>query len=209
MLERVIAAARQAGAKQVAVVGGEEVRAAAGDLVDRLIPEAGTGAQNVHLALGAFPDQALLYLTSDLPFIAAGPLVSFLRRVPPGALAMPLAAAEQYERRFPGAPAHVTVFGSERIANGSVFLIPAGVAPRIDSVAQKLFNARKDVFGMARMLGPALLLKFALQRITIADVEAKAMRLLGCPVFGVRDCAPELCFDLDTVEDYAYAFAHA
>ncbi|MDQ6929799.1 MAG: nucleotidyltransferase family protein [Candidatus Eremiobacteraeota bacterium] len=209
LLERAIAAARSVGVEQLAVVGGEEVREHAGNLIDVFINEAPSGAQNVHLALSAFPDQTLLYLTSDLPFLSGATVGEFLGRVPPASLAMPLASAVTYASRFPGAPDRATVVGGERIMNGCVFVIPADAAPLVDSVAQKLFNARKDLFGMAKLLGPALLLKFAVKRIRIADVECKAAKVLGCPVFAVRDCAPELCFDVDTIEDYRYARAHA
>lgn len=208
VLERAIEAARTAGAQRVAVVGGADVRAQIGGLTDLFIDEAQTGAGNVHLALHAFADSPLLYLTSDLPFLDGAVLGAFLRRVPPGAIAMPLASEAQYAARFPGAPEHVTEIGGERIANGSVFFIPSGAAPTIDAAAQKLFNARKDLFGMAKLLGPSLLLKFALRRLRIADIEAKAAALLGVPASAVRDAPPELCFDVDTLADYDYALAH-
>ncbi|GAC1393232.1 MAG: hypothetical protein NVSMB31_12390 [Vulcanimicrobiaceae bacterium] len=209
LLQRAIEAAREAGALEVAVVGGAEVREAASGIIDRLIPEGASGAENVHLALGAFPGQPLLYLTSDLPFISGSALREFLNRTPPASLCMPLARASEYERHFEGAPLHATVIGKERIANGSVFTIPAGAAEIIDPIAQRLFNARKDLFGMAKLLGPALLLKFVCKQLSIADLERQAARVLGFSVFAVRDCPPELCFDIDTIEDHAYALRYA
>lgn len=204
LLERAIGAARDAGAERVAVVGGDEVRNC-GAQIDCFIPEAATGSQNVHLALSAFGDDPILYLTSDLPFLGGKYVRDFLARTPQRSLGLPLASADTYERRFPGSPEHATVIGGERIANGSVFFIPAGAARTIDAMAQKLFTARKDLLAMAVMLGPVLLLKFALKRLTIADIERKAAALLGFSAFAVRDCAPELCFDVDTLEDYRYA----
>jgi len=204
LLERAISSARGAGATRVAVVGGDEVRAS-GAQIDLFIPEAPSGAQNVHLALSAFGDEGLIYLTSDLPFLSGAHIRAFLARTPPASLGIPLAAADDYERQFPGSPEHATVIGGERISNGSVFLVPPGAAPLIDSMAQKLFDARKDLLAMAVMLGPGLLLKFALKRLTIADIERKAASLLGFSAVAVRDCDPELCFDIDTFEDYRYA----
>ena len=209
LLERAVVAAREAGAQTVSVVGGREVRDAAANFADRVIAEAPTGRENVHLALAAFPGRPLLYLTSDLPFVTGTQLREFLSRLSPGSLGMPLAAADAYERRFAGAPEHATVIGGERIANGSAFFIPAGCAERIDTLAQRVFEARKNLLRMAVMLGPSLLLKFATKRLRIADVERKAADLLGFPVVAVRDCAPELCFDIDTLEDYRYAKTRA
>ncbi|GAC1652268.1 MAG: hypothetical protein NVS9B12_01470 [Vulcanimicrobiaceae bacterium] len=208
MLERAVAAARIAGAKKIAVIGGSEVRAAIATTVEVVVAEGQTGAENVHLALSIFSGETLLYLSSDLPFISGQAVTAFVARVPPEALAMPLAEAGAYERRFPGSPEHATVIGGERIANGSVFVIPPGAAPRLDRVARKLFVARKNLPGMAVLLGPQLLLKFALKRLRIADIERKAAALLGCPAYAIRDCNPELCFDVDTLEDYRYATLH-
>ena len=209
LLECAIDAAREAGATEVAVIGGDEIRQACGPSIDKLIPEAQSGAQNVHLALTAYPEQDVLYLSSDLPFIDGASLSAFLARVPHAALGMPLADAGAYESRFPNAPEHATTIGAERIANGSVFLIPRGAGPVIDRVAQRLFEVRKNLFAMAVLLGPSLLLKFLFKRLRICDIERKAAALLGFSAFAVRDCAPELCFDIDSMDDYRYAIEKA
>lgn len=213
MLSKAIAAARAAGAQRIAVVGGDEVREAVAESVDDFIPESfgggRDGADNVHRALTFFGDAPLLYLTSDMPYVDGRFVSEFLDRAAAEAVSMPLADARTYEMRFPGAADHVTAIAHERVANASVFFIPRGAAPVIDGVAQRLFAARKSASRMALLLGPALLLKFALKRLTIADVERRAAHLLGLSVRAVRDCAPELCFDVDTFEDYRYACGSA
>lgn len=209
MLFKAIAAARSAGAQRIAVVGGDEVREAVAGSVDDIIAEASDGAENVHSALRFFGEEPLLYLSSDMPYIDGCYVLEFLNRAGRDAVAMPLADAAVYEARFPGAADHATVIAHERVANASVFFIPRGGAPLIDDVAQRLFTARKSLPRMAVLLGPALLVKFALKRLTIGDVERRAAQLLGLPVRAVRDCAPELCFDVDTFEDYRYASARS
>jgi GTP:adenosylcobinamide-phosphate guanylyltransferase len=204
MLERAIAAARDAGAQRIAVVCGEEARRTCANLVDATVDEAESGAENVRRALAVF-DRDILYLTSDLPFIRASAVTDFLARVPRGAIAMPLANAGAYESRFPDAPAHATVIGGERIANGSAFWIPTGAAAAITSAAQRFFDARKSLLRMARLLGPQLMFKHATRRLRIADIERRAARVFGFPTHAIRDCAPELCFDVDDLTDYRYA----
>lgn len=208
ILGKTILAARLAGAERVAVLGGDEVRADAATLADDFIPESPSGSENVHRALRFYDGAPLLYLTSDMPYVSGQLIREFLDRAPDAALAMPLAEATEYETRFPGAPGHATVIGRERIANGSAFFVPGGASHAIDRVAQRLFEARKSLPRMAVLLGPALLLKFASRRLHIADIERKAAALLGFSVLAVRDCAPELCFDVDTLEDYQYALGH-
>jgi hypothetical protein len=50
--------------------------------------------------------------------------------------------------------------------------------------------------------------RFALGRLRIDEIEARARGLLDVDARAVRDAAPSLCFDVDTVEDYRYALAH-
>src|SRR5579862_6249139 len=89
-LEIAVRAAREAGAERIAVVGGEEVaRAALSDV--RVIPEAPSGAENLRLALRAWDDRTpLLYMTSDMPFVTAQALKTFIAAAPGDALALPL-----------------------------------------------------------------------------------------------------------------------
>ncbi|MBV8688656.1 MAG: NTP transferase domain-containing protein, partial [Candidatus Eremiobacteraeota bacterium] len=195
MLERAIIAAREAGADRVAVVCGDEARAKCAPLIDHVIREKQSGAENVRSALSAFAGD-VLYLSSDLPFISAQVLRDFLDRVPRGAIAMPLADAAAYESRFPGAPSHATVVGHERVANGSVFMLPAGAAHKIISVAERFFDARKSLPRMAVLLGPQMLIKYGLKRLRITDIEQRATRVLGLRALAIRDCAPELCYDI-------------
>ncbi|MGZ3503332.1 MAG: NTP transferase domain-containing protein [Vulcanimicrobiaceae bacterium] len=206
MLERAIDAARAAGAARVAVVGGDEIRAVAAARVEKIVPEGASGSQNVYAALHAWPlDEPLLYLTSDMPYVHAAALRDFMTRVPPGTLALPLVEEADYERRFPGAPAHGLVLAGERITNGGAFVIPAGAVSIVETFATRFFDARKSLFSMARLLGFVLLAEFALRRLTISRLENHALRLLGIDAFAVRNSAPELAFDCDTLADLEYA----
>ena len=134
--------------------------------------------------------------------------MEFLDRTPPGTIAMPLADAVAYESRFANAPAHATVIGGERVANGSAFWIPTGAALRITEVSQRFFHARKSLLRMATLLGPQLLFKFAMRQLRIADIERRASAVFGVPTLAIRDCAPELCYDVDDLADYRYACEH-
>jgi CTP:molybdopterin cytidylyltransferase MocA len=209
LLERAIDSARAAGATRVAIVGGAEVRVAAAHRVERFIPEGSTGAENVLAALGAWPDdEPLLYLTSDMPYVDEPALRDFMGRVPPGALALPLAEALAYDRRFPGAPPHGVTLAGERVTNGGAFVIPPGTAHKIAAFATRFFDARKSLWSMGRLLGVALLAEFAMRRLTIARVENHALRVLGVSTLAIREAAPELAFDCDTLADYDYALAN-
>jgi hypothetical protein len=158
-------------------------------------------------ALAAWEGAPLLYLTSDMPFVTAAAVLRFAQRSAQFAIAMPLAAHDAYIRRFPNAPEHVIELGGERVANGNVFFIAAHAIAPARAWATRFFAARKSKLGMARLLGPALLLRFVFGKLTIAAIEMKAQRTLGLPVAAIRDSDPEICYDVDTLEEYIYARA--
>jgi hypothetical protein len=45
--------------------------------------------------------------------------------------------------------------------------------------------------------------------LSVGDLEATASTALGMRALGVRDCQPELAFDVDTETDYRYACEHS
>lgn len=209
MLARAIAAARGAGGSKIAVVGGAEVRAACGPSVDVVVPESESGAENLMRALRAWPaHEPLLFLTTDLPYISAEALAAFMTAAPNDALAMPLATPDAFYARFPGSPPVGITLGGERVVNGGAFLFPAGIAELVIEVASKFFDARKSPWKMAAVLGASLAWRFATGRLTVSGLEDAAPRRFGIAIKAVRECAPELCFDADTVEDYRYVTGH-
>ncbi|MHB8145999.1 MAG: NTP transferase domain-containing protein, partial [Vulcanimicrobiaceae bacterium] len=182
MLGRVLEALHGAGVARVAVVGGEEVRSAYGDRIDRFVDESASGGENVLRALRAWgDDEPLLYVTSDLPYITADALRDVASRTPSGVLAMAVVEHGPFERRFPDAPAYGITLAGERVVNGGVFVIPAGAADAIARLAGTLFDARKAPWRMARLIGPTFLARLLFGRLTIGALESAAQRAVGYP----------------------------
>jgi GTP:adenosylcobinamide-phosphate guanylyltransferase len=210
MLARIIEALRVNGATQIAVVGGSQVRAACSGVVDRIIDESPSGAANLLLALRAWPEDGrpLLYATSDLPYVTAEAVRAFLDRIPPGTLAVALAEMAAFDRRFPAISGFGITLAGERVVNGGVFSLPSGAADKVAQIARRFFDARKQPWRMAGFVSPMVLLRFLLGRLSVANLEAMAVRMLQVPAMAIRDCAPELAFDVDTDVEYRYACAH-
>ncbi|MDQ2865349.1 MAG: NTP transferase domain-containing protein [Candidatus Eremiobacteraeota bacterium] len=207
MLQRAIDALRGCGVSRIAVVGEPPVREACAGKVEAFIDAARSGSQNVCRALRAWPEdgEPLLYLTSDMPYISAQALGAFLKRTSVNALSMPVAEYAQFCERFPGAPPFGIDLGGERIVNGGAFHIPAGSAERLASFAAAFFDARKAPWRMASIAGAPLLLRFAVKRLRIADIEARACRVLNVAASAIRNAPPELCYDADTADEFQYA----
>jgi CTP:molybdopterin cytidylyltransferase MocA len=205
LLETAVEAARTLAPSRIIVVGGDAVRAACPAAVDEVIDESPRGRDNIRRAIETGAAEALLLLTSDTPFVDGAALEDFVGRAAGADVALPLADAGAYASAFPGAPPHAVTLGGERVVNGSAVFFKAGVGPRVLATAERLFDARKSLLRMAVLLGPALLARFALRTLRIAHVERRAQTLFGMRARAVRDAAPGLCFDVDTLEDYRYA----
>ncbi len=205
MLDRAVEAARSAGADKIAVVGNAEVRAHLHGRVDAFVLAADSGTENVRIALGAWPGERLLYLASDLPFVTGAAIADFVAKSAGYGATMALADDDAYRAMFPGAPENSVRLGNDRFANGSAFVLDPIVAERATVLAQRFFAARKSLVRMALILGPALIARYALKRLTVADIEARADADLGGPCRGIRDASPALCYDVDDIADYRYA----
>lgn len=205
LIDIVLDACTEAGIDGIAVIGGDAVRAhlaKRGSNGLRTLDAAADGGTNVMRALDAWPGERFVYLTSDLPF-ATGPGVrDLVTRSVDSALTMGIASTQRYDERFPNAPPYGVALGGERLVNACGFVIaPDAIAP-LRSFATKFFAARKSLLQMALLLGPALCLRFAFKRLTVAQIEAHAQRTLGVPVAAIRDCDPGLCYDVDTLDEY-------
>lgn len=207
LIDAAIDAARATGAERISVVGGEAVQRHCAGRVDEMIPEDSEGRENLRRAIAKADVRPLLLMTSDLPFVEGESLGAFVRCARDADVALPLTSETAYIAAYPGAPAHVTAIGGERIVNGSVAFFGPGVGARVLSPAQRLFDARKSLWGMAFLLGPRLVTRFALGRLKIADIEQRAAQVLGVRAVAVRNSSPALCYDVDTLEDYRYAIS--
>ncbi len=211
MLGRMIESLRSVGADRIAVVGGDEVRAACGAVVERFVDESVSGSVNLLRALHAWPDdgETLLYATSDLPYVTPRAIETFVASASSGAIAVPLAEFDEFQRRFPDAPPSfgITLAG-ERVVNGGVFALPAGSTERVAALAARFFDARKRPWRMASLVSPIVLLRFLLRRLSVADLEALGARVLRMPACAVRRSAPELAYDVDSFVEYGYACTH-
>lgn len=219
MIERVARLARAAtGAGRVILVGADEVlKHPAAQLADAALPGGASAPDNLLLALQWLhpegtpdPEDRVLVVATDLPYLRGGMIEAFLAACPVDSdICMQLVSAEAFDRRFPDAPREYVRLRDGLWTIGCLVLVrPAAIAaarPHLDRV----FRARKSQIGMARLLGPRFLLAWGLGRLTLEDIERRCSELLGCRGRAVRGGAPELAFDIDDVEDLRYVEAHA
>jgi hypothetical protein len=156
------------------------------------------------------PAPTFLVVTTDLPFISGATLRRYVEACPEDAdLTLPLISKAQWDDRFPGTGATFARLGDGEWTAGCAYRMRSAAfrsaLPHIEAV----FQNRKSVLGMARLLGPAFLFRFITRRLTVPDLERKIQTMLGCQAVAVRDSPPELAYDIDDDTDLAYARQHA
>jgi CTP:molybdopterin cytidylyltransferase MocA len=213
LLTHTLLALRATGrAGRIAVVGPAEVAPHAASLADAVLPESDSGAANilrgldwVQAANGSTADR-LLVLTTDLPFLTPEAIRGFLDACPTDRdICVPVLERRELCARFPGHHGRFVPLRDGAWAIGCAFLVNPEAVTRNQHLVRRVFAARRSQLGMARLLGPGFILRFLTRQLTLPAIEAKCLAMLGCTGAAVRNCAPELGFDIDYPADYAYA----
>lgn len=213
VLERTLQAVCATGrAGRVVVVGPPEVAPYADGLADVVLPETGSGSENILQGLrwlsAANGREHALIVTTDLPFLTPDALNAFLDACPRHLdLCVPVITREAFEARFSrAATRYARLRDGEWLIGCAVRVRPAALMGQ-DSLATRVFAARRSRIRMARMLGLSFLVRFLTKRLTLEQIQSKALEILGCTGSAIRVCPPELAFDIDYPEDYQQAVA--
>jgi molybdopterin-guanine dinucleotide biosynthesis protein A len=213
ILERTIRALRDTGrVGRIVLSGTDEVLASdAAKLVDKAVKAGRSGPESILFALKTLlaepdPPKKVVVLTTDLPFLTPKLLTDFIDACPKDVdVCMPLITKGQYMSRFPHSSATFIPLKDDTWTAGNTYLMDVQALQNSMPHLEAVFKVRKSKLGMAKLLGPVFLYKFIRKQLTIPMVEAKLKQILGCTGSPVLNCAPELAYDIDDHEDYAYA----
>ena len=209
MLERVVAALHDsAHVEDVLVVGiTPEVVASAGLTFARpvtFLPDAGSMVANMLAGADWFRQhrpgtETVLGCSADIPAITGAVVDAFIEACRPWdqAVYYNLVTRARLEERFPNSRRTYTRYGDIEAAGGDMTIARLAVAETNRALLESLTGARKQPWRIARIVGLRFLVKFLFHRVTIADVEAIAGRIIGAPVEIILDGPPELAMDAD------------
>jgi molybdopterin-guanine dinucleotide biosynthesis protein A len=209
MLERVIAALQASShVEEVLVVGiAEETIAAAGLQTARpvaALPDAGDMLANMLVGAAWFrkhhPEvEVVLGCSADIPTITGRIVDAFIEACRPWdkAVYYNLVTRQKLEARFPHSRRTYSRYGPIEAAGGDMAIARLDVLDKNRDLAAALSNARKQPWRIAGLVGVRFLVRFLLHRVTVADVEKTAERIIGAPVKIILDGSPELAMDAD------------
>jgi hypothetical protein len=205
LIDRTIAALRGvASVSRITVVGPAEVRRRID--VDRFVDETESGETNLLVGLEAVQGERTLLCASDMPFVTAGALEDLLARAPAPAVAIyPIYTRAEFDAAYPGGRSAFARLADGEFTGGSAFVVRAATLRERAALLSKVFGARKNLFALAAILGPALTFAFLRGAAHVAQIEARASVLLGGDVVALRGADPSLALDCDGESDFTYA----
>jgi len=212
ILARTLRVLRESGlARRIVVIGGDAAQAEAKAHGAQALPEASTGPENILNGLKWLrsqpdPPKRVMVVTTDLPFLESAVLQRFVDLCPDDrAITVPLISRKEWEARFPGSTAMFVTLGDGQWTTGCAYLIDAEALERSMPQIEKVFAQRKSKMGMVKLLGPVFAVRYLRKTLTVDQIEAKIQSMLGCSGAAVRGAPPELAYDIDDVEDLAFA----
>ena len=210
IIERTLDALRSASSiRRLAVVAPAETgRAMDPSWYDEFRPSVESAAQNLLLGAQAVGEQQpILLSTGDLPLLTAEALDDFVERGlrADADVVYPVVRAADSERRFPGAPRTYARLREDTFTGGNIVLTRGDFVRTHLDLIDRLFELRKSKLRLARLLGWSFLIKLALGRLHLSDLEVRGGDIIGGRVAALMSPYPEIAFDIDKVADLELA----
>lgn len=204
LLARVVAAAEDFGAPGIAVCADcPEVEAEARRLGASTMPMAAGPSESV-AAVFAQLGAPLLVTTADHPLLEGRWLQALTDGTPAGAdVALAMARRELVESAAPGTRRTWLRLADGQWSGCNLFFLATPGAARATAAWREVEAERKRPWRLARRLGPATLIDYALGRLTMAGAVARLGRRIGVEAALVPALDGRAAIDVDRPEDLA------
>jgi GTP:adenosylcobinamide-phosphate guanylyltransferase len=149
------------------------------------------------------PQRPMLVIHGDLPALTPESVDDFVTRSLElnVSLTLPIITREANERKFPGTTRTYIRLREGRFTAGNGVVLGPGFLERHGAVIEQVYRGRKSPVRLARLLGLATMIKWLTGRLSLAQIEARASRILGAPATAVISEYAELGFDIDKPSD--------
>ncbi|MEX2502084.1 MAG: NTP transferase domain-containing protein, partial [Trueperaceae bacterium] len=174
--------------------------------VDLAIPGGPRMVDSMALGAGAAdairqPDEALLFVTADIPWLRGSSVDRFVRVASPLApLVYPVVGRAASEATFPGMQRTWIRLADGDVTGGNLLLVRPEALRRLLPWVDFATRDRKSPLWMAWQLGPGVLLRLVTGRASLAFLERHLSRLIGTEVRAYLSDDPVLGTDVDRPE---------
>jgi len=164
--------------------------------------------ESLHNGLKELPcDEPVLISASDLPVLSVACIEEFVAGARDAQADLAYAILERtiHEDRFPDVPHTWARLREGTYCGGGFITLRPRVYPSLARFIERLGAARKNPMRLASLFGLGVLVKFALRRLSVADAEAQASRVLHACVRAVVSTFPEMAVNVDRPSDVVLA----
>jgi GTP:adenosylcobinamide-phosphate guanylyltransferase len=145
----------------------------------------------------------VLSVTCDVPLVT-GAILSDLVNEMAGIDAevyYPIIEVKYFDSKFTGGKRTTLALKEGTFTGGNVFAVNPDAMIRNRSRVEAVIRDRKSPAKLVTLLGLPFILKFAMKKLDLAGLEAKATDILGARMRGVLTKHPEIGFDVDKPDD--------
>lgn len=209
MVAWVLKALKDSGClKDLVLVGPKELAELAEAERALLVPAGPTAVESAlngaRVLTGA---EWILLATADIPLLTPEAVRDFLDRCQKveADLYYPIVTRESSEAAYPGVKRTYVRLKEGTFTGGNMALIRGSALPVCAVRGQKLVALRKSPLALGRQVGIAFVIKFLLNRLTLAEVERRFSELLGVRGVGIITPYAEIGVDVDKPSDLELA----
>jgi molybdopterin-guanine dinucleotide biosynthesis protein A len=152
-------------------------------------------------------DEMALVVASDLPVLTPAVVDDFVGRLHLEDADIDYGCVEKsvHMRRFPDVPHTWARMRDGTFCGGGIVGMKPRVLPLLERFIERLGAARKNPLRLAAFFGWDMMARFAFGRLSIAQAEPRAAKILGAPVRAVISPYPETAVNVDRVSDVELA----
>lgn len=194
---RIVVVAPLAAHGAAALGGADEVR-----------PDGPSIADSLRSGLiGLDPDAPALVTTADLPVLTPAAIAEFLGLALASGADVVYSCVERatHMAQFPDVPHTWAKLRDGTFCGGGCVLLRPRAFPALERFLGRLGAARKNPAALASIFGWDVVAKYGLGRLSIAEAERRASKLLGAPVAAAISTHADIAVNVDRPSDVALA----
>ena len=164
---------------------------------------------NLERGLAQAESPYVLVVTSDIPLLKAHMVDDFVRRCEQDGEALDVwyAVVERGagEQAYPGVRRTWVKLRDGTFTGGNLLVVVRDIVKRTRRLLGPTLEGRKNPMALARLLGPAAMVRFLAGQLSIADVERRVGAMLGVRGKAVMTPYVEIGIDVDKPDDLELA----
>ncbi len=153
------------------------------------------------------PERMVAVVASDLPILTVAAVDDFVERslrIDPD-IGYGCVERTVHMARFPEVPHTWAALRDGVYCGGGIVTIKPHILPKLEVFIESLGHARKNPLRLASLFGWDMLLRFAIRRLTIAQAQERASKMIGGRVRAIVSPFAETGVNVDRPSDVALA----